>query len=77
MRLLNKSIIILQTIMGEIMGIIACGEDCKHQKDGYCNLENAAKITNTEKKCPYFENKLFNKVNSISDSSYTNKLDVF
>lgn len=72
MRLLNKLIIILQTITGEIMGIIACSEDCKHQKDGYCNLENAAKITNTEKKCPYFENKLFNKVDSIPNSSYSN-----
>ncbi len=58
--------------MGEIMGIITCGEECKHQKEGYCNLENASKITNTDKKCPYFENKLFNKINSVSNSSNSN-----
>lgn len=63
--------------MGEKMGIIACSEECKHQKDGYCNLENASKITNTNKKCPYYENKLLNKLNSFSNVSDTNKFNTF
>ena len=63
--------------MGENMGIIACGEKCKHQKDGYCNLENASKITNTDKKCPYFESGLFNKINGITNISNTDKFNTF
>lgn len=63
--------------MGEIMGIITCSYECKHQKDGYCNLVNASKITNTDKRCPYFENKSFNKINSVSNSFYTNKFNAF
>lgn len=40
------------------MNLIICGEDCKHQKEGYCCLEDIAKITDAvTTSCCYYEKK--------------------
>lgn len=57
----------MQTITGENMGIITCSENCKYQQDGYCDLKNASKITNTDKNCPYFITKSIKKIESGID----------
>lgn len=39
------------------MNLIACGENCRHQKDGYCILDDLTCARNTLEgsKCAYFE----------------------
>ena len=41
------------------MNLIVCSEDCIHQKDGYCMLENPCTIPNPqgtlENRCIYLE----------------------
>ena len=36
------------------MNMIPCGENCKHQQEGYCCLEENARITGASK-CRYFD----------------------
>lgn len=37
------------------MNLIQCDEPCRHQKDGYCALEEAGRISTKGKDCCYFE----------------------
>ena len=38
------------------MNMIFCNASCKHQKDGYCVLENAELVSNNANKdCCFFE----------------------
>ena len=38
------------------LNFIICGENCRHQCDGYCTLEGMAEITNAvTSSCCYFE----------------------
>lgn len=38
------------------MNIITCGEDCRHQKDGYCGLDDLTHAdASVSSKCKYFE----------------------
>lgn len=38
------------------MNFILCSENCKHQKDGYCCLEEYGQITDvTSSTCAYFD----------------------
>ena len=39
------------------MNLINCTEDCVHQKDGYCTLENSMLVSSTEKDCSFYEGK--------------------
>lgn len=39
------------------MNLINCTEDCIHQKDGCCNLENSMFISSIEKGCSFYEHK--------------------
>ncbi len=34
--------------------MINCALNCQFQKDGYCALDETAKINSPENKCPYF-----------------------
>ena len=40
------------------MNLIVCGEDCVHQKEGYCNLEKPSVVTDPRaaetKHCLYY-----------------------
>lgn len=37
------------------MNLITCSENCAHQKEGYCNLENSMLISSAERKCCFFQ----------------------
>lgn len=37
------------------MNLIHCTEDCVHQEDGYCALENPTVICSLERDCCFFE----------------------
>jgi len=42
--------------------MIACSENCIHEKDGICNLNEVTKPSSTPiKDCPYFEERGKNK----------------
>lgn len=36
------------------MSLIQCAKGCCHQKDGYCMLDTADKITNLDGGCPHY-----------------------
>ncbi len=55
------------------MGIIQCAENCKHQIDGYCQLDKCSNVTSLENSCPYFVNRLFNKSDSLREIADGNK----
>lgn len=57
------------------MNLIQCAENCKYQKDGYCNLEICCNINSPDNDCPYFVSSLFNESERLSQSADTNKLD--
>lgn len=51
------------------MSIIQCANQCKHQKDGYCQLDKISVITNSLGGCPHFlaksgSNSLFKTANT-------------
>lgn len=38
------------------MNLIVCDENCRHQKEGYCTLNQITRLTgDTRAKCGYFE----------------------
>lgn len=38
------------------MNLIVCGENCRHQREGYCALDNITRLTkDTRAKCGYYE----------------------
>ena len=39
------------------MNLINCTEDCIHQKDGCCTLENSMLVSSTDKDCSFYEDK--------------------
>lgn len=40
------------------MNLICCTQNCKHQQDGYCVLDQIARLTNSgTSPCGYFEEK--------------------
>jgi hypothetical protein len=66
----------LETVDG-FMNWILCNEGCKHQKNGYCCLEGASKITNslTSSPCCYFEANEGNLLTSHSSKTGKNSKD--
>ena len=40
-----------------MMNLIPCGADCKHQREGYCCLEQPSAVTNSEGGCAYYVEK--------------------
>ncbi|MBO5019228.1 MAG: hypothetical protein J6D52_01050 [Clostridia bacterium] len=56
------------------MGIIQCAENCRYQRDGYCDLDGISVVNSLSGGCPYYiENLLYNG-NSLSKTSDTDKL---
>ena len=38
------------------MSLIVCGQDCRHQSDGYCALNQITSLSGSSKaKCGYYE----------------------
>lgn len=48
------------------MNLIPCDADCKHQNEGYCCLDKASQVTNTQGGCAYYEGS--KRKTSLSDS---------
>ena len=49
------------------MNMILCGENCRHQKDGYCCLEEWGRLNDARSSpCCYFEEK-----EKADDTDYT------
>lgn len=57
------------------MGIIKCALNCKHQNDGYCYLETVTIIMCTDRKCPFYEEKLADKRNCLFKGANPNNLN--
>ena len=48
------------------MNLIVCAQDCMHQSEGYCALNQITSLsTNNEAKCGYYEKSTDNK-NALS-----------
>lgn len=56
------------------MGIIQCAENCKYQKDGYCNLEKPTTVGSIDSSCPYRIPKSFYNSNCLAKTPDTDKL---
>ena len=53
------------------MNLILCSENCKHQKDGYCCLEEYGAITDViSSHCAYFDEKTEGTGNDKSGKSH-------
>ncbi len=38
-----------------MLSLIQCALDCRHQKDGYCFLENIETLSSINDICPYYK----------------------
>ena len=51
------------------MNLILCSENCKHQKDGYCCLDEYGRITDViSSPCVYFDEKKEDKDDNNGES---------
>ena len=54
----------------DMMILIPCDADCKHQSEGYCCLDQASRVTNADGGCAYYEEKRENSCAGQTGASH-------